>query len=198
MYSTYNYVFCAQLTRDLFAIAKFLCCMVLKLARWGRLILVPLISSLTDFFMNLFQTHNMDIIKSCQSYFSFQLPSDVLSNSAIFSVPEWSPDFYGTPLFNVEYLRNDTRYTHRADIGGVEPAPPPPFVMAVDFDFYVSSKCPYESCDNFFPNSPQPPYRPVAGISATVAPIGVTFVSQMGGSNLPRPHLVIFYFFPSA
>jgi len=23
-------------------------------------------------------------------------------------------------------------------------------------------------------------------------------VSQMGGSNLPRPHLVIFYFFPSA
>jgi len=25
-----------------------------------------------------------------------------------------------------------------------------------------------------------------------------TSVSQMGGSNLPRPHLVIFYFFPSA
>ena len=23
-------------------------------------------------------------------------------------------------------------------------------------------------------------------------------LSQMGGSNLPRPHLVIFYFFPSA
>jgi len=29
--------------------------------------------------MKLFQTNNMDIIKSCQSYFSFQLPSAVLS-----------------------------------------------------------------------------------------------------------------------
>ena len=31
------------------------------------------------FFMKLFQTNNMDIIKSCQSYFSFQLSSAVLS-----------------------------------------------------------------------------------------------------------------------
>ena len=40
-----------------------------------------LISSLTGFFifMKLFQTNNMDIIKSCQLYFSFQLPSAVLS-----------------------------------------------------------------------------------------------------------------------
>jgi len=53
--------------------------MVLKLVRWGRLISVPLISSLTCFFMKLVQTNNTDIIKSCQSYFSFQLPSDVLS-----------------------------------------------------------------------------------------------------------------------
>jgi len=29
--------------------------------------------------MKLLQTNNMDIIKSCQSYFSFQLPSAVLS-----------------------------------------------------------------------------------------------------------------------
>jgi len=28
--------------------------------------------------MKLFRTNNMDIIKSCQSYFSFQLPSAVL------------------------------------------------------------------------------------------------------------------------
>jgi len=54
------------------------CYIVLKFARWGRLISVPLISS-TDFFMKLLQTNNMDIIKSCQSYFSFQLPSAVLS-----------------------------------------------------------------------------------------------------------------------
>ena len=26
----------------------------------------------------------------------------------------------------------------------------------------------------------------------------IRYLSQMGGSNLPRPHLVIFYFFPSA
>jgi len=29
--------------------------------------------------MKLFQTNNMDIIKSCQLYFSFKLPSAVLS-----------------------------------------------------------------------------------------------------------------------
>jgi len=29
--------------------------------------------------MRLFQTNNMDIIKSCQSYFNFHLPSAVLS-----------------------------------------------------------------------------------------------------------------------
>jgi len=29
--------------------------------------------------MKLFQTNYMDIIKSCQSYFSFQLPSAALS-----------------------------------------------------------------------------------------------------------------------
>jgi len=29
--------------------------------------------------MKLFQTNDMDIIKSCQSYFSFHLPSAVLS-----------------------------------------------------------------------------------------------------------------------
>ena len=31
-----------------------------------------------SFFMKLFQTNYMDVIKSCQSYFSFQLPSAVL------------------------------------------------------------------------------------------------------------------------
>jgi len=39
--------------------------------------------------MKLFQTNNMDIIKSCQSYFSFQMPSDVLSKRvAKFNVVE--------------------------------------------------------------------------------------------------------------
>ena len=40
--------------------------------------------------------------------------------------------------------------------------------------------------------------RPVARDQRHASHVGATPVSQMGGSNLPRPHLVIFYFFPSA
>ena len=49
-------------------------------------------------------------------------------------------------------------------------------------------------------SSPSPPLS-----SATSSPLPPSSsspppppLSQMGGSNLPRPHLVIFYFFPSA
>ena len=47
-------VLCAQLTRDLFAIAKFL-------------------------FMKLFSISSIEIIKSCEEFFGFELPSILLS-----------------------------------------------------------------------------------------------------------------------
>ena len=34
-----------------------------------------LILSLTDFFMKLFKTNNIEIVKACQEFFGFQLPS---------------------------------------------------------------------------------------------------------------------------
>ena len=85
-----------EASRDLFATAELLVLYGLEACPLRKTDLNSLDFAVNILFMKFFQTINMDIIKSCQSYFSFQLPSAVLSKRVAKINMKWnlrSPHF---------------------------------------------------------------------------------------------------------
>jgi len=52
-------------------------CMVWKPARYSEILseLLSLDFVINRFFMKLFKTNNLDVVKTCQQYFNFEMPS---------------------------------------------------------------------------------------------------------------------------